>query len=102
MLPVRCYSCNKVIGQYQTPWENLPIFKKIKKDSDMAFADEFEKESNDFFVKENITRYCCKRMFLGFFDFLEDAQKYNHLLQKKDEVGVDEIEKGVKAILISR
>ena len=48
-LPVRCFTCNKVISQFETE------YVKIKDDENLV---------EQFFKKKNITRFCCKRMFL--------------------------------------
>jgi len=50
-LPVRCFTCNKVIGQYE-----------------QKFSDQLELgiPINDILNSFNLSRYCCKRMFLGY------------------------------------
>ena len=48
-LPVRCFTCNKVIGQMETE------YVKIKHDENLV---------EDFFKNKCISRFCCKRMFL--------------------------------------
>ena len=48
-LPIRCFTCNKVIGQYETEYVS------IMND---------ENQIHDFFKKHGITRFCCKRMFM--------------------------------------
>lgn len=50
LLPIRCYTCGKVLANLTTQWE------------------QYQKESpNDwklFFEKYKIQRYCCKRIFM--------------------------------------
>ena len=45
LLPIRCFTCNKILGH---------------------FGDYLEKNKVDsnFFEKNNIKRYCCKKIFL--------------------------------------
>lgn len=50
-LPVRCFTCNKVIGQYETKFENA-----------LKEGIEMEKILDTFKLK----RMCCRRMFLGY------------------------------------
>lgn len=60
-LPVRCFTCNRVIGCYELKYEKMlnegmPI-----------------KEILD---KLKITSICCRRMFLGHVDLTEGLIKY--------------------------
>lgn len=50
MLPVRCYTCGKVLGNLQTEWDR---HREVQP----------EKWSG-FFEKFNIRRYCCKRVIM--------------------------------------
>jgi len=61
MLPIRCFTCNKVIGRYDQQFE---IYKK--KDDLPGFFDTF-----------NITRYCCKKIFMTHIDIFEYDPKIN-------------------------
>ena len=47
-LPVRCFTCNKVIGQHENSY-----LKCIENNENIDL----------FFSQRNISRYCCKRMF---------------------------------------
>ena len=50
MIPVRCFTCNKVIAnRYET-------YKIMQKEG---------MSNEEIFEKIGFTRYCCKRMFLG-------------------------------------
>lgn len=49
-LPIRCFTCNKVISQY----ENSYIDHTLKQQQDPI----------EFFNKHDIKRYCCRRMFM--------------------------------------
>lgn len=60
MLPVRCFTCNKVLGQ---------------------FSDFIEQNKIDvsFFEKYNIDRYCCKKILLTSVDI------HKELYSKREE-----------------
>lgn len=50
LVPVRCFTCNKVIA---SKWNEFKILKQEGEDTDMIFR------------RIGFVRYCCKRMFLG-------------------------------------
>ena len=60
IIPVRCFSCGKPIGQL---WEN---FKKRTKNED----------SKEVLDDLGLERYCCRSMFLGQSDTLELINKF--------------------------
>ena len=62
MIPVRCFTCGKVIGN---KWE---IFKN-ELDSG--------KNAKDVFVTINLQRYCCKRMFIGHVELIDKLLLYS-------------------------
>lgn len=62
MLPIRCFTCNKVIGRYD---EQFEICKQ--KGEDLA----------SFFDTFNITRYCCKKIFMTHIDIFQYDPKNN-------------------------
>ena len=62
IIPVRCYSCNKIIAN---KWEK---YKSLLKDG---------KTSIDAFAEIGIRRYCCKRMFLGHVDLIDKLLLYS-------------------------
>jgi DNA-directed RNA polymerase subunit N (RpoN/RPB10) len=72
-LPVRCFSCNKVIGQYEVP------FNDFMEQGETNFTDEEKKDietyrsvlRKKFLDSRKIERYCCRRMFLGYVNTLE-------------------------------
>lgn len=71
MLPIRCFTCNKILGCYN------PIFEKWKRDSDNFL---------DFFEKYDIKRYCCRKIFLTHIDIYQyDPQiEYSNIICKKN------------------
>lgn len=62
--PVRCFTCNKIIGRYEEKYNNLV-------DSGLS-----KKEALDTI---GMTRYCCRRVFLGHVNIIDQL-----LLMPKD------------------
>ena len=56
MLPVRCYTCGKVLGNKEE------TYIKLKKE---------DLDNIDIFKKMNITRYCCKRILTTSIDYMQ-------------------------------
>lgn len=50
ILPIRCYTCGKVLAHLTTQWE-----EHMKKSGD---------NWKPFFEKHHIIRYCCKRVLM--------------------------------------
>jgi DNA-directed RNA polymerase I, II, and III subunit RPABC5 len=75
MIPVRCFSCNKIIGN---KWETYKTHLKSGK------------SANDAFAAIGFRRYCCKRMFLGHVEIIDKLLLYS---QNKDK---DSDEKSAK------
>ncbi len=61
IIPVRCFSCGKVIGHL---WEEFK--KKIDAGEDM------EKVLNELGLK----RYCCRQLFMGHIDLLKEIAQF--------------------------
>lgn len=73
MFPVRCYTCNTVLAHLH------PTYKtRVKREA---------VSSKDALAELNVTRMCCKRMFLGYVDLIEDQIEYPNLDVKLDEGG---------------
>jgi DNA-directed RNA polymerase subunit N (RpoN/RPB10) len=73
IIPVRCFTCNKVISDKWVPFVNIVNEKKKNnsefiKDLDIEYIDlknpkkSIEGEAMD---ELELHRYCCRRMFLG-------------------------------------
>lgn len=62
MIPVRCFSCNKIIGN---KWETY----KARLESGKSASDAFE--------EIGLRRYCCKRMFLGHVEIIDKLLLYS-------------------------
>ena len=61
LMPIRCFSCGKVVADKQIIYEN-----KIKEGlSPKTILDCL-----------NINKYCCRRMFLGHIDLFEELSIY--------------------------
>lgn len=52
-LPVRCFSCNNIIGHFEQKFLDM-------------LTEEKEEGIKDFLNENNIEKYCCRRMFLGY------------------------------------
>ena len=58
MFPVRCFTCNKVLGHY---WTQLEQFRR-------DHPHEEERDYVSFFQKLGLRRYCCKKIFMTYTD----------------------------------
>ena len=63
IIPVRCYTCGKVVGD---KWEHYKELLKSGKSQPEAFE----------ILK--LKRYCCKRILLGHVDIIDTLMKYDH------------------------
>ena len=61
MVPVRCFTCGKVIGHL---WE--PFKERVKAGEDPS------KVLDDLGIK----RYCCRQIFLSHKDLIEEIDKF--------------------------
>ncbi|CDR36629.1 CYFA0S01e03136g1_1 [Cyberlindnera fabianii] len=68
IVPVRCFSCGKVVGD---KWE--PYLTLLKEENT-------ECEALD---KLKLKRYCCRRMILTHVDLIEKFLRYNPLEKKE-------------------
>jgi DNA-directed RNA polymerase I, II, and III subunit RPABC5 len=62
ILPVRCYTCGKVIGGKWTPYQNL-----LNEGVEM-------KEALD---RLELKRICCRRMMMGHVELIDSLLKYS-------------------------
>ena len=74
MLPVRCFSCNKVLGHFSDHFEKGEITKQ-------------------FLETHNIRRYCCKKILLTTVDVHEDLfeEKVLHYVKIKSKTETKKI-----------
>lgn len=61
MIPVRCFTCGKVIGQL---WEK---YKKSVDDGD---------DPGKVMDELGMDRYCCRQMFLGNVDLIKEIDQF--------------------------
>jgi DNA-directed RNA polymerase subunit N len=69
IVPVRCFSCGKVIGD---KWED---FKKRVEEGE---------EPNEVLEDLYITRYCCRRMLLSHVEIIDEVLKFHEERDKVD------------------
>lgn len=62
IIPVRCYSCGKVVGNLYEPYKSL------------LNQDYTEEEALDAL---HLPRYCCRRMILSHIDLIDDLIPYS-------------------------
>ena len=67
MWPVRCFSCNKVIGQYEILYDKMIENGITRKDALDSFG---------------LKRYCCRAIILGSIDKTDDYLHLNHAFSK--------------------
>ena len=86
MLPLRCFSCNKVLARYDQAFHR--------------FKDAHKEEKNipyvTFFEEFKITRYCCRKIFLTHINPFEQHPScdYTHIERRSDSE--------IKKIIIAR
>jgi DNA-directed RNA polymerase I, II, and III subunit RPABC5 len=76
IIPIRCFTCNNVVGSKWNKYLELLHEKNIGDsdnilniNEDIQSVDDIS-NNKDIFVKLNIKRYCCKRHLLGHVDIL--------------------------------
>ncbi|KAG9119871.1 DNA-directed RNA polymerase II subunit L [Ceratobasidium sp. 392] len=74
IIPVRCFSCGKVIGD---KWED---YVKLLRD-DVTEGDAMD--------QLGLKRYCCRRMVLTHVDLIEKLLQYNPMERTKERMARD-------------
>ena len=69
IIPIRCYSCGKVVGNKWEPYKNM-LERGIK--------------SGDALDRMKLKRWCCRRMILAHADLIDDLLEYT-LGDKEDK-----------------
>ncbi|MCK4238763.1 MAG: DNA-directed RNA polymerase subunit N [Candidatus Lokiarchaeota archaeon] len=65
IIPIRCFSCGKLIGDLYEPYIEMTVKKGIP--------------SEDAFKKLNISRFCCKRMIVSHINLIDEILKFPRL-----------------------
>ena len=63
ILPIRCYTCGKIIGNKWEPYQNM-----LSK----------EMSSKDALDLLSLNKMCCRRMILGHVELIDSLLKYSH------------------------
>ncbi|MBS3069940.1 DNA-directed RNA polymerase subunit N [Candidatus Micrarchaeota archaeon] len=61
LVPVRCFTCGKPVGEY---WESFE--ERTSKGED----------AGEVLTELGFNRYCCRRMFLGHVDLIDEILPY--------------------------
>ena len=62
IIPIRCFTCGKVIGGH---------YEEYKRQVDEG------KSPKEVFEALGIDRYCCRRMFVAHVDLIDEVMPYN-------------------------
>lgn len=72
IIPIRCFTCNKVVGHMWNDYLKLVDEKKA------ATPIETEKTAESEALDElGLKRYCCRRMLLAHVDLIDKLLSYN-------------------------
>lgn len=77
IIPIRCFTCNKVLGSVYNKYTELINLKKLNNninDTDSIYnIDSLNMENSniDIFKKLNIKRYCCRRHLISHIDLIQ-------------------------------
>lgn len=72
IIPVRCFSCGKVIGSVYEEYK-----KRYQEYQKAVDADEKPKETPKEILDDlGVDRYCCRRMILSHVDLIKEAAPY--------------------------
>lgn len=84
MLPVRCFTCNKVIGHLETALQNWKLENAYDIDDPDACL-------GSFFEKHRIERYCCRKSIMTH----HDDSWYSSIHSKSDVPSTVRIQENV-------
>jgi len=69
IIPVRCFTCGKVIGNKYEKYLKLTKEKQEKEQYKNNYDEKID--NNDIFKQLKLKRYCCRRMVLSHVDLVE-------------------------------
>ncbi|HID25378.1 MAG TPA: DNA-directed RNA polymerase subunit N [Thermoplasmata archaeon] len=72
IIPVRCFTCGKVIGSLYEEFNKR--YQEYKKAVDSG--EKPKERPKEILDDLGVTRYCCRRMFLTHVDLLKEATPY--------------------------
>jgi DNA-directed RNA polymerase subunit N len=80
LIPVRCFTCNKVLGDkyilYVSLSEEYMEKEGVENPDDIRYMDTSKKQDYSPYGKAmndlGLTRYCCRRHMLGHVDVIDD------------------------------
>lgn len=90
MLPIRCFSCNKILGRYQTSFEFFKNKYSFMKECDIPYE--------EYFKEYDIERYCCRKIFLTYICHHETSQYYQEVLEPMPKVEIRHQNEVVKMV----
>ena len=76
IIPIRCFTCNNIIGSKWNKYlqliseKNIDMTDNIMNINQDTNSMETLHDNSDIFEKLNVSRYCCKRHLLGHVDIL--------------------------------
>ena len=74
LIPIRCFTCGKCVGDKWEPYQNMLTEAKSPK------------EALDHL---GLKRYCCRRIILGHVEIIDNLLKYSSPEQEIKECGED-------------
>ena len=70
IIPIRCFTCNKVIGHLWEKYEETK--KRFESSTPEKITEELQKSLK-------LKRICCKRMLTGHVEIIDELLKYDKL-----------------------
>ena len=71
IIPIRCFTCNKILGSLYKKYSELLEINNKKTDSISSLEElNIEKSNVKIFEKLNVDRYCCRRHLMSHIDLI--------------------------------